>query len=156
MTRRIFRSKDEPIREGLSWVELWKGQDDGLIWCWERGRQYQTETTAEPVWKKVKEGKSWQWRLVQPESPAERCARAAKGELVLDGWRGGVKEKLKDSLKKNGTLKYLATWQGMRGEDLDIDLDAERIIVCSRCNQAVLFSRSQSGEDEDVEETLVE
>ena len=40
MTTRLRRSIDEPIREGLTWNELWKGPDEGLIWCWERGRQY--------------------------------------------------------------------------------------------------------------------
>jgi len=93
-----------------------------LIWCWERGRQYQSE------------------------SP-DRAARAANGELVLDGWRGGVEKKLKIP-KKAGTLYYLATWLGMRGEDLDIDLDGERVIVCFRTQQAVGFSAVASDEDE--------
>ena len=138
MQRRLFRSINEPIREGLSWYELWKGPDSGLIWCWERGRQYQTETTAEWVWRRGKH--------VRLESPAERAARAANGELVLDGWRGGVKEKLKVPVKA-GTLSYLATWLGMRNEDLDIDLDEARIVVCSRTGQAVAFSAASSSEE---------
>lgn len=128
MARRIFRSKDEPIREGLSWNELWRGQDNGLIWCWERGRQYRTE------------------------SP-DRSARAVNGELVLDGWRGGVEKKLKDpKKKKNGTLQYLATWQGMRGEDLVIDLDEEVTIVCTRFKQAVTFSGMLPNDDDEVDD----
>jgi len=131
MARRLYRSIDEPIREGLTWKDLWRAQDTGLIWCWERGRQYRTEAP-------------------------ERSCRAVNGELVPDGWRGGVEKKLKDPLKKNGTLQYLATWQGMRGEDLDIDLDGERIIVCSRFDQSVRFSGSQSGDEEEGEAAIDE
>jgi len=146
MPRRLYRSIEEPIRTGLTWEELWLDQDNGLIWCWERGRQYRTETTAQPVWKNG--------RYSLPETPAERAVRAVNGELVMDGWRGGVEKKLKDPRKKkSGTLQYLATWQGMRGEDLDIDLDEERTIVCTRFQQAVTFSGAiLSDEDEFGEE----
>ena len=122
MARYLQRSVSETIREGLKWNELWKGPDNGLIWCWERGRQYQSEVP-------------------------DRAARAANGELVLDAWRGGVDKKLKIP-KKSGTLYYLATWLGMRGEDLDIDLDGERIIVCSRTQQAVGFSAATLEDEE--------
>jgi hypothetical protein len=122
MATRLYRSVDRPIREGLSWTDTWRGPDNGLIWCWERGRQE---------------------RLERPDL----AARAEKGELVPLDWKGGVKEKLKME-KKPGTLKYLATWQGLRGEDLDIALDGERTIVCSRTEQAVVFS-SELPPDED-------
>jgi hypothetical protein len=36
----IYRSINEPIRERLSWNELWRGQDQGLIICWEMGRKH--------------------------------------------------------------------------------------------------------------------
>lgn len=127
MNKRLFRSIQEPIREFVTWEHRWMGQDRGLVWCWERGRQYQIECP-------------------------ERAMRAANGELVPDGWRGGIEKKLKLPVKL-GTLYYLATWQGMRGEDLDIDLEGERIIVCSRTNQAVLFSANSSlgGDDSEPE-----
>ena len=105
MAMRLRRSIDLPIREGLTWEETWKGPDNGLIWCWERGRQD---------------------RLQQPDL----AARADKGELVQMAWKGGVVEKQKIA-KKPGTLKYLATWQGLRGEDLDIALEGDRTIVCT-------------------------
>lgn len=111
---RLQRSIHEPIRDGLSWQEKWKGPDNGLIFCWERGRQERIE--------KPKLG-----------------ARADKGELVPLDWKGGVREKLKVD-KKPGVLQYLATWQGLRGEDLDIDLECERTIVCTKFGQAVVFS----------------
>ena len=116
MTARLRRSIDEPIREGLSWNERWLGPDKGLIWCWERGRQY---------------------RIEDPNL----TARAEDGELPVGNWRGGVKEPLKDQKKpKPGTLQYLATWQGMRGEDLDLELRGERTIVCAKTGQGVVFS----------------
>jgi hypothetical protein len=116
MAKKLHRSAREPIREGLTWDETWRGPDNGLIWCWERGR------------------------LDRIEKP-ELAARADCGELVPLDWKGGVQEKLKVE-RKPGTLKYLATWQGLRGEDLDISLDAESTIVCARTQQIVVFSAS--------------
>ena len=66
MAQLVQRSKEEPIRIGLSWQETWAGPDRGLIWCWERGRQYRIE---DPI----------------------KCASAERGELVPDNWKGGVK-----------------------------------------------------------------
>jgi hypothetical protein len=114
MATRLTRSIELPIREGLTWDERWRGPDKGLFWCWERGRQDRCE---------------------QPGL----AARADRGELVAMAWKGGAEEKLKIE-KKPGTLKYLATWQGLRGEDLDIALEGERVIVCTRSGQAVVFS----------------
>ena len=65
-------------------------------------------------------------------------------------WKGGVEGKLKIETKP-GTLSYLATWQGLRGEDLDITLEEERRIVCARFGQAVLFSSKPPDDRDDVE-----
>jgi hypothetical protein len=66
--------------------------------------------------------------------------------LVALAWKGGTEhieeptdKKETKSQKRYGTLKYLATWQGLRGEDLDIELDKERIVVCSKSKKAVIF-----------------
>ena len=114
MGKRLYRSIKLPIREGLSWRETWRGPDNGLICCWECGREE---------------------RLKRPED----AARAERGELIVLPWKGGVRKKLKGE-KMPGTLNYLATWQGIRGEDLDIDLEGERVILCSRTGQAVVFT----------------
>ena len=114
MATHLRRSVDQPIRKGLSWSERWEGPDKGLIFCWERGRQKRVE---EP----------------------ELAARADKGELVMLAWKGGVQKRLKIE-RKPGTLQYLATWQGLRGEDLDLALEGERVVVCTRTGQAVAFS----------------
>ena len=85
---------------------------------------------------------------------ADLAARADKGELVMLAWKGGVQNKGRVE-RKPGTLSYLATWQGLRGEDLDLALDEERVIVCTRTGQAVVFSAKlpkdeESGEEEDT------
>ena len=86
---------------------------------------------------------------MRDESP-ELAARAEKGELMILVWKGGVQQKLKSGDAKPGTLYYLATWQGLRGEDLDISRDGERVIVCTRTDQAVAFTAALP-EDEEPE-----
>jgi hypothetical protein len=85
-----------------------------------------------------------QERLARPED----AARAERGELVGLDWKGGVRKKLKTK-RARGALRYSATWQGLRGEDLDIDLDAETLVVCSRFGQTVAFSAAIIAEPEE-------
>ena len=121
----IRRSIDEPIRLGLRWDQRWRGPDGGLIWCWERGRQMRLEDPG----------------LAQ---------RAADGELVLLAWKGGVSEKLKNEKKpKLGTLFYIATWLGLRLEDLDISTRDERIVTCAKTHQDVAFSATLPDDDDE-------
>lgn len=114
----VYRSKSEPIRTGLSWDEIWCGSDIGLIQCWETGRirAHQTPGLAE---------------------------QAVAGELPVLGWKGGVSRTLK-KLEKFGSLKYLAQWQGLRGEDLSIDLAEERTITCAKTGMIVTFTPDQA------------
>jgi hypothetical protein len=119
MSIHLHRSVDHPLRDGLSWTELWEGPDKGLIWCWERGRQKRSEDP-------------------------DLAARADKGELVTLPWKGGTKEgsgtpEERGTQTKYGTLKYLAMWQGLRHEALDLALEGERVIVCSRTKRSVVF-----------------
>ena len=114
MTTQIFRSYSEPKREGLTWNEMWKGNDNGLIMCWEVGRELR-------------------------EKEPELARRAEDGELPVLGWKGGVAEKTKIG-EKYGTFNYLAQWQGLRGEDLDIDLSQDKILVCSRTGMRVIYT----------------
>ena len=113
MSYRVYRSINEPNRNALSWDETWKGADSGLIACWERGRE----------------------RAIENPELAD-CAR--RGELPVLAWKGGVEKKIKT--KKYGTLKYLAQWQGLRGEDLDIHLNKEVEMVCSKTGVLVIFT----------------
>ncbi|MCZ7622718.1 MAG: hypothetical protein M5U24_09575 [Candidatus Kuenenia sp.] len=114
MSKRIYRSCHEPIRENPSFDERWRGPDNGLITCWEVGRRRSIE------------------------SP-ELAEQAKNGELPVLGWKGGVEKKTQKK-EKYGSLNYLAEWQGLRGEDLDIDLTEEREIVCSKTGMKVIYT----------------
>lgn len=110
---KVFRDISEPIRKGLSWEESWKSADDGLIACWESGRE----------------------KAFKDEISVQATKR---GELIVLPWRGGVDEPIKG--KKYGTYQYLAMWQGLRGDSLDIDTDQPVFIACSRTNMQVVFT----------------
>ena len=80
------------------------------------------------------------------------AAKAKNGELPLLVWKGGVTKKLKENKRqKLGTWKYLATWQGLRGEDLDITIESEVTVTCTKTAQVVLFSSKRPEDDDDVE-----
>ena len=64
---------------------------------------------------------------------------AENGELPVLPWKGGVEEKTKIG-KKYGTLFYLAQLQGLRGENLDIDLSEEPAFTCSRTGMKVVYT----------------
>ena len=114
MSQRVYRSKKEPIREDLSWDERWRAPDKGLINCWDIGRK---RSKKEP----------------------ELAEQAKNGELPVLGWKGGVEKTLKKK-EKIGTLFYLAEWQGLRGDDLDIDLSQESELICSKTGMKVIFT----------------
>lgn len=114
---RIFRDINAPPRTGLSWDELWLGEDKGLICCWERGRAKRAEDY-------------------------ELSQRAENGELVILAWTGGVEKKL-EAKTLDGTMYYLATWQGLRNENLDIQLVGTKSITCSKTGQIVVFKHHQ-------------
>lgn len=101
METHLKRSIDCPIREGLSYTEIWDGPDGGYIFCWETGRNKRRKNP-------------------------ELAARAEKGELVPIDW-------------KRGSLRYLATWQGLRGEDLNISFVDKTKIVCTKTKKNFTF-----------------
>jgi hypothetical protein len=112
--KRIHRSIEHPIRKDLEWDERWKGPDGGLIWSWERGRQKRVEDS-------------------------DLAKKAENGELLILPWKGGVEKDTKNK-KKCGSLKYLAMWQGLRNEDLDIDLENDTSIKCAITGKTVVFT----------------
>ncbi len=119
---RVFRSMQEPDRIGLSYAETWQGPDRALIVCWEVGRRMR-------------------------EKAPELASRASDGELVTLAWKGGTGSFEESSAEQKaptryGVLLYLATWQGLRGEDLDIDIEAQTAIICMRTKRTVIFDRS--------------
>ncbi|WP_201740770.1 hypothetical protein [Rhodoferax sp. TS-BS-61-7] len=90
-----------------------EGKDKGLIASWLRG---------------IEKAK---------EEPA-LAAKARAGELPPLPWKGGVERAIKGS--KIGALHYLAAWQGLRGEDLDVDMNDEVSMTCTRTQVTVLFT----------------
>lgn len=113
MADNIYRSIEESNRKDLTWEELWKGSDNGLIACWERGR-------------------------MRAEDSPELAEYCKSGELPVLAWKGGIDKKIKG--KKFGSLFYLATWQGLRGEDLNINQHEEISIICSKTQVKVVFT----------------
>jgi hypothetical protein len=111
---KIHRSITKPVREGATWDERWNAEDDGLIVCWERGREK---------------------RLEDPSL----AAQAAAGQLVVLPWKGGVEKAIKKK-QKFGSLFYLAMWQGLRGEDLNIHPTEEIVLNCTTTGMAVVFT----------------
>ncbi|MGB2833934.1 MAG: hypothetical protein WBC07_13380 [Methylotenera sp.] len=92
---------------------MWRDSDNGLIVSWERGRD----------------------KALEDPELAQKCLN---GELPTLAWKGGVDKPIKG--KKYGSLFYLATWQGLRGEDLNVDLDLEVTLTCSKTNVQVIFT----------------
>ncbi|MBN2467624.1 MAG: hypothetical protein JXD19_05685 [Deltaproteobacteria bacterium] len=113
MSKNIYRSFNEPDRQSLRYEERFLAEDQGLITCLEVGRRM---------------------RLEHPEL----AKKAMRGELPPMGWKGGV-EKPKPATRF-GTLFYLAQWQGIRGEDLNIDLDEEPELTCTATGVKVIFT----------------
>lgn len=103
------------------WKERWEGQDAGLLAAWIRGLEKRAE------------------------SP-EIAAACRAGELPVLAWRGGVEKHIKGV--KSGTLLYLATWQGLRGDDLQIDTDAEVIKTCARHGVTVVYTARLPSDEE--------
>lgn len=59
--------------------------------------------------------------------------------MPILSWKGGVAKTIKTKTKV-GAMNYLAAWQGLRGEDLNIDPDIEVSMTCSRTGVPVLFT----------------
>lgn len=111
---RIHQEIASPPILSEDWYKRWEDTDQGLICCWLRGIEKSREDNA-------------------------LADKAKAGELPVLAWKGGVEKSIKMKTKV-GALTYLATWQGLRGEDLDIDTDLEVSLTCSRTGVLVLFT----------------
>ncbi|MDO8777065.1 MAG: hypothetical protein Q7K57_51825 [Burkholderiaceae bacterium] len=126
---KIRQSIASPPTPSEDWHERWEGSDQGLVCSWLHG-------------------------IEKAQENPELATKAKAGELPVLAWRGGVEKPIK-SKTKTGAMTYLATWQGLRGEDLDIDPDIEVSITCSRTGVPVLFTNQihkllQNEESEDA------
>ena len=110
---KVFKSMKEPVVDVVNYDERINGPDRGLINAWFAGR-----------------------RLAARD--LDLSARAKAGELPVLGVKGGVEKKIKGG--KIGSLWYVATWQGLRGEDLDVDPDVDILMRCARFGVEVLFT----------------
>lgn len=115
---KIYRSITESIRADAKWDERWNSEDHGLIACWERGREKRFEDPA-------------------------LAAQAVEGQLVVLPWKGGVEKVIKKK-QKFGTLFYLAMWQGLRGDDLNIDSAKEISLYCTATGMNVVFTNDMA------------
>lgn len=95
------------------WETRWQGLDNGLLCSWLRG-------------------------IEKAATETELREAAVKGELPLLAWKGGGPS-IKAG-KRLGSLHYLATWQGLRGEDLSIDTVAGAVLTCARTRMVVTFT----------------
>jgi hypothetical protein len=121
---RIQRSISEPLRQHLDWHATWQGPDRGLIKCWENGRRLALAEQRQPN--------------AEQDQPG-RAAKCRGGELPVSNWKGGVSRTLK-KLTRYGSLNYLAEWQGLRGDDLDIDTAQEITLICTATGMIVTFT----------------
>jgi hypothetical protein len=114
---KIHRSIVEPIRLNANWEERWNGADQGLVACWERGCEKSLEDLP-------------------------FASQARDGQLVLLPWKGGVERAVK-AKRKFGSLNYLAMWQGLRGDDLNIDTEEETMLICTVTKMIVVFTNDR-------------
>lgn len=110
----LSKSISEPIHPISSWDESWGNLPAGLVTAWNTGRE----------------------KMVKSPELAEA---ARNGQLVPLVWKGGVEKKILKTTKY-GSMYYLAMWQGLRGENLNIDLDTEPSITCSATGMTVIFT----------------
>lgn len=111
---RVHHLISSPPTPSNDWYERWEGADKGIICSWLRGIEKAIE---DPV----------------------LAAKAKAGELPVLAWKGGIKKYI-ERTDKIGALQYLAAWQGLRGEDLDITLGKEIHMKCTRTGVPVKFT----------------
>jgi hypothetical protein len=112
----VHRSKVEPRRKNPTWEQRWGQPDKGLITCWDRGREL-------------------------AEQDPQLAALAKAGELIPLSWKGGGIKPVKPN-QRYGSFYYLAMWQGLRGDDLDIETEQGLQLMCARHRTVVTFTNN--------------
>jgi hypothetical protein len=82
---------------------------------------------------------SWLCGIRLALSDPTLAAKARAGELPVLTWKGGLEKAIKRK-DKVGALQYLAAWQGLRGEDLNIELGVEVNMTCTSTGVPVTFT----------------
>jgi hypothetical protein len=114
----VHATRVDPDHDCSTWQQRWEGPDGGLISAWIRGREKSRE------------------------DPELRAA-VERGELPILPWKGGVEQATKVG-HKYGALLYVAMWQGLRGDALQIDTDIEVKLTCSRTGMTVTYTSDAS------------
>jgi hypothetical protein len=97
------RLSEAPTRH-QTYAERWEGPDGGLIAAWRQG-------------------------LLMRDPRPDWARSASRDELPELPWRGGGSEVIKG--KRQGTWLYLAMWQGLRSEALDVDTSQPLELRCT-------------------------
>lgn len=97
-----------------NWANRWERSDQGLITAWVAGQEYARKNPD----------------LVE---------RARAGELPILPFRGGVEKAIKVGAKV-GHLLYVAMWQGLRGDPLDLDTEGQIEMTCAKHRVTVVFT----------------
>lgn len=82
---------------------------------------------------------SWLRGIEMGRERPDLATKAKAGELPVLPWKGGIEKKILRR-DKIGAFQYLAAWQGLRGEDLDIDTATDQQMACSRTGVPVTFT----------------
>lgn len=114
MTVGVLEGVGHGMEPSPDWAIRWEGPDQGAHTAWLAGAQMRRRDS-------------------------DLAQRAETGELVPLPFRGGVTRQLKTKSKVGHNL-YLAMWQGLRGEVLDVDMNAEVSRTCTRFGVPVLFT----------------
>ncbi len=116
MSNIIYKCKlDEIPSQYECWEKKWNGIDKGLIACWEAGRKI-------------------------AETNSEILSSVQADELPILPWKGGFTKEINDKKPKYAPLFYLAMWQGIKGDDLHIDMDGEKSLTCSKTGMTSIFT----------------
>lgn len=111
IVRRSISARPPPA---VTFEERWGDVERGLVCCWLRG-------------------------IEKAEEDPALAAAALRGELPPLAWRGGIARPLK-AKQRLGSHNYLATWQGLRGEDLVVDTESCPAWTCTRFGVTVTFT----------------
>lgn len=114
---KVAHPVDASLPAQLTWDERWEGPDRGLLCSWARGIEKARET---PLLRE----------------------QALRGELPSLAWKGGRNQAIKAG-KRVGSLHYLAMWQGLRGDALNIDTEATVSLTCTRFQAMVTFTADE-------------
>lgn len=110
----IHHRHDSPPQAEADFDARMNGPDGGIVNAWLAGRDLRG-------------------------SRPDLAAAASAGQLPVLPYRGGVDRPIKRK-DKLGSLLYVAMWQGLRSDDLNVDASKDVQLVCTRHGVPVTFT----------------